>query len=292
MGSDRAVPSFPELFAPVFVILLLAIGLPSNVISFIVWTKGKESKSLGCSMYFRLLTLSDAFSLLVCFTWVNFQYYVPHNLLFFFIFFSPSLSTWLILCMSIERYMSLIYPFSFRPAGARIRALICFVSLILILTGINSHVFIYDRIYFSIWYEIASLWTLCIIPFVLINLTNILILIKLCKMRQQRLGQSRRPNPVTSFTKIAITSCVLQTISIVPLTIMLLAIFDYLDKDILSMSGIDTIISSTLYLNNCFNVFIYYINSSIFRSDFKNIFCCCCRRNTIHQSNATTNTAV
>ncbi|KAL4225612.1 hypothetical protein ACF0H5_016299 [Mactra antiquata] len=285
-----------HLISSIFVTLQLAIALPSNLISFIIWTKGKKSKSLACSMYFRLITLTDALSVLnnFCSMWlISYEtHQVFSTFMSFFRFFLPSLSTWMMLCISIERYLSLICPFSFRPAGARIRAIIAFVCLILILTGINSYVFIpnvVDSNYVIILAEIASLWSLCIIPFVLINLTNILITIKLCMMKQQRLGQSRQPDHATSFTKIAITSCVLQSISVTPMMMYFLVLRGYVDwLDWKHLDLLASIVFSTLFLNNCFNFFIYYFNSSNFRSDFKEMCCCCCRRNTIHQSNATT----
>ncbi|KAL4237315.1 hypothetical protein ACF0H5_002033 [Mactra antiquata] len=285
-----------DIIISISVMLQLAIGLPSNLVSLIIWTKGKKSKSLSCSMYFRLVTLSDALSLLIIFylTWLWRGDPVSFQLMFFFKYFLPSLSTWLMVCISFERYLSLICPFSFRPAGARIRALIAFVCLVMILTGINSYVFFmndYDLLkYTLILHEIATLWTLCIIPFVLINLTNILILIKLYQMKQQRLGRNRQSNHATSFTKMAIISCVLQSISIAPLMILMLLRYYYSDVAVYQETEfiLSAIVYCTIYLNNCFNFFIYYCNSSNFRSDFKEMCCCCCRRNTIHQLNATT----
>lgn len=287
-----------KLFTYIFLCLQIIIGVTGNVISSIVWIKGKDSSDIACSTYFKLLAFADIFTLINCGLLYVMQNIVgletvDHYLSLcvgytFLRYFTPSLSTWLVVCISFERFLSLSFPFTFTTKGARTRAKFFFIVLILTLTAINSYAFglqidyvsdfeqyciLPSRLFYTIMYQVATIWTLCVIPFCLIVTCNVLILIQLCMMR--RTIKNQRQDRVVMFTKICIASGLLQIVSIAPTMFAFLIEFQYfVHKGLPDTIAMSYISRNTLYLNNCFNCLVYCFSSKTFRSDLRELLCC------------------
>ena len=112
-----------ETFDLIFGIILTFIvcfGVFGNVLSFVIWTKGRRSKKSPGSVYLRALDVSDTFVLLICATdkamnllgttrlrRVNNFFCKLHKAGWHF---GLLVSTWIVVCFTVERTIALRHP--------------------------------------------------------------------------------------------------------------------------------------------------------------------------------------
>ena len=127
-------------------------GFLGNIISLLVWTKGRQTSNLGCSTFFILLSCCDClcmiYNIVFAFRFlpVNLDIYPGlgglGNLACILITtlgtLLPQLSTWIIVCICLEGMLSIRFPLQIKTEGCRKRVKIAFVLLLLILTGFVS----------------------------------------------------------------------------------------------------------------------------------------------------------
>ena len=134
----------------IFVIFIECfIGCIANIVSLIVWHSGTRSSKVSCSTYFKFLAVSDIFALLyMLIRGINDNLYLGLTDVFTgnvwckiswtLYYFAPQLSAWIVVCLSVERTLSLCFPFKFRTQGSDRRAKIAFPICLVCLAGINS----------------------------------------------------------------------------------------------------------------------------------------------------------
>lgn len=287
-----------KLFTYVFQGLLIVVGLIGNLFSILVWTKGRQCSTIPFSTYFILLAFSDVVTLINSDLLYLIQDFMGVEIIlrnielcifyYFFMYSAPSLSIWLVVCITIERVLTLSFPFTFPPSDARNRAKIAFIIIVLLLVGINSHAFVlemkhygYESFcfpryfqFYKVMHEISVFWTLCAVPFLIVIACNILILLKFYTRRRNSLTNHTRDR-VATFTSLCIASGMLQTLSIFPTILEYLVNLQYLDnKTFPDWKTMLYISRNTLYLNNCCNCLVYCFSSFMFRSDLKIILRC------------------
>lgn len=268
------------------------IGLIGNSASLAVWIAGEKSSALASSNYFKFLSATDVFSLV--YRLIAAMGQPPVNASFmetegmfivdcFLFFFVPQLSTWVVVCLTVERTLSLCFPLKFHTKGAGRRAKISFVSILVFLTCINSvravRCLADSELLHDIYTEVmklSAIYLLCILPVVIITTCNIIVICRLCMQKQIGASDSRR-QIVTKFTRLSIGAGILQCVSILPILVYNIHLYYRIPMTQLNREGIHTfqyICDIVLYLNNTFNFVVYSFSSRDFRIDFKEMFCC------------------
>jgi hypothetical protein len=242
-------------------------------------------------MYFIFLSASDSFCMLYRLT-VN-VIYNPwrdnqiHPTLSFecilsvtFFNFSPELSAWIIVCICAERTLSIYFPLKFNTKGAGRRAKFAFISLLILLAGVNlcdatlRCTDFYSNTGYTITH-ISDVYVLCVFPLSLITICNVITIVVLWKRKSPVVSSSRRH--LTKFTRLSIVTGMFHCVCVLPYMIVSLSETDYIDLDLGFESYSIFVHVSTLflYLNNTFNFLLYSLASKDFQQDLKQLLCSC-----------------
>ena len=184
--------------------VVILVGLFGNFLSFIVLVTPSMRKT-SVYFYLTILSLSDSIVLIVSAfkTWLRivFSFELLHQssisckVIFFFLNLSYHTSAWIVVLVTLDRFVAVWLPFKSVILCTVMRAKIATCLLVLILIAYNSHILVlydlhplnnatYCRLNPNIQ-EISStllhikLFTYCVIPFIIILTFNILISIKL-----------------------------------------------------------------------------------------------------------------
>jgi hypothetical protein len=144
-------------------LLLIAMGVLGNLISFLIFTFDKKIKEINCMVYLSFVSITDTMSLFVWnlnhFLKPNFQIeieYLTHFNCKFFTFlqyFSMQSSALLLSILTIDRFVTVAtLPGSFLqklPFRSRKNALIWSWSIIISVFIMNSHILILNGVYVS-----------------------------------------------------------------------------------------------------------------------------------------------
>jgi hypothetical protein len=275
-------------------VCVCAVGLLGNLISLSVWIKGQNTRKLACSMYFIFLSASDSFCMLYKLT-ANVVYNpwrdsyrvatvfecISANT---FIYFSPQLSAWTIVCICAERTLSICFPLTFNTKGAGRRAKITFLSLIILLAGMNlSDVTLLCNDFHSngvrnTIYYINGVYILCVFPLLFITICNVITIVILCKRKSRVVRSSRRH--LAKFTRLSIVTGIFHCVCVTPFIVLLLFLTNNIDLNIdFKEHYIFVFVSGLfLYLNNAFSFLLYSLASKDFKQDLKQLLCSCRNR--------------
>ena len=101
-------------------VFVIIIGVFGNVISFIIWRKGKRCRTLPGSVYLIALAVSDIFVLCMTATYYAVNFIFEINLTDLNVFlckllnttwhFTLLVSTWIVVCLTIERVLAVCWP--------------------------------------------------------------------------------------------------------------------------------------------------------------------------------------
>ena len=283
--------------------VIISVGVVGNVISLVVFHRGKQSSSLAWSAYFKCLALADNFILLVLgmellLVLSPANIYVRfHNewLCKFFhciCYFGITTSTWIMVVMTVDRTLSLCFPLKFRidTSAKWIYIKICCVLLALLgislfhLTVVTygfgfCYVILRDTfsaIYFH-WYIPVLVF---IVPFVINGACNTIIVCTLWKrarrtaaLSEQSIG--RRVNAAQNFTFRVLAITIFHMVSVLPY-----GIFQLMFYFKIPVSQSEFIITNVIFnLNSGVNFFLYLAAGGDFRSDLKelckSLWVCC-----------------
>lgn len=118
-----------------FLSILIVFGIVGNIVSLVIWNRGKQSKKYVCATYFKLVAFSDICVLVVPGTYELFRLYpvsysitkysdfVCKGVTFGRLFF-PQISTWLLVVLTVERLLSIVFSLKYHLGNARRRAYI------------------------------------------------------------------------------------------------------------------------------------------------------------------------
>ena len=115
--DDSALRKYTLIISGILLAIIFASTL-SNILAFIIFSRKKFHNTIF-STYFRVLLLYDQFSYLIridvlsrIFHWYNFRSVSIHSCKFivFLAFLSPSNSPWILVLISIDRMLSIVWP--------------------------------------------------------------------------------------------------------------------------------------------------------------------------------------
>jgi hypothetical protein len=277
-------------------------------------------------MYFKILALSDMLVLIICVGLITSLTYLIIHLeenkirlcpllvaLWFAKELGPEISPWIIVTLSVERALSMMFPLKFTGQFAKKRALISFGCIMVVLVllqfiWIVSVQFGENQDTCILTLESASSMTtrityikilvLCALPIFFIIICNALIVFRLFRMRKMGLvaNVSQRNRRCATFTVLTFVTGILHCVSVIPTVFVYIAL-----HCVLTVSSVEslpqmwcwTVISNHLfwaflqemfvYINNSFNFYFYCLAGRDFRADLKDILCC--RNRTANRTN-------
>jgi hypothetical protein len=291
--------------------VLLFFGILGNVLSLIVWTNGPRCKVLSCVLYFKILALSDIFVLI--------SYNASVFLRELYIFtnckldtlrllleqIGPQISPWIIVTLSVERTISIMFPLKCSRKPSKIRTWISFGCILIILAILhclwmirikNSGITlagcgdIMTKSELNIIVQL-NLWVLAILPFSFIMVCNILILIQMFQMRKLKAatGRGRRTEVFATFTILTVVTGLLHCVSVIPTMLDSIAsyqryvyVYNFLQIELGQMFPDifwNYFPRTMILFNNSLNFYVYCLAGRDFRKDLKHVFTCCSTRN-------------
>lgn len=302
----------------------IVFGSIGNTLSIVVWHTGKKCSKAACAMYLKILTVTDICVLLVpalkfCLDLCNVSLSHLHVILCkafgFFELFWPQISAWTVVCLSVERMLSLCFPLQFPTRSARKRAYISAGVTVIVMTGLNSFELVNRTMYtyqfnqtledgsvvnksqvfcvtiltaeYEILGTVSYMWILTILPFVLVTICNGAIVVKIFTIRKIQRTTLHRQHNAASFTKICVAIGILYCISTLPLlfhTLNLYRVIEIITINTFTYTAFRMIAYSCLYLNNCLNFLLYCLTGTDFRTDLKELFPCLKNRNRLSTS--------
>ena len=294
-------------FKTIIVFMYLAItmtGLITNTLSFVVFSRKRFSNTIF-STYFRLYIIFQTLNLILPINQaleLNFNIYFVKLSNFtckfftYLAFFNSSIPAWLLVLISIDRFISIAYPtkflfkntLKFQLITCLLMAIlnICVYSPVLLFHLKKSEIFNYqtnrseltyscERIGF--WFHLIDLFQSTIIPFTLMSLTSIFTVKKVFESRKLISNNNSNKNKSNDlkFAIISITTNIVFLAYSVPYFVYTLitefsSLLTNLDTDVILL------IHSISYL--CFFVHIidvFFINilvNSLFKNELKILF--------------------
>ena len=286
--------------------IVIAIGIIGNTLSILILSRKRMRKHTS-AFYFTVLAVTDLLVLTVGLLrnfLVALMGYDPirtysqasckiHT---FLVYFLGQFSAWVLLSVTVERFISVWFPFKARYLCTYKHAAIGLVILAVCLSSANFHFFwtiglsafgndtvklscsdFEEYHYFTrvIWNFIDSLLT-TYIPCACMIFLNILIIIKLKRFRSAVIfapdSNSARVNTMTAMLlTVTFTFVSLMT----PLTLYLIGQnywWEYQHNNDSSFQIYLAAAFQLMYMNNAINFLLYYVSGNMFRKEFKELF--------------------
>ncbi|KAG5449258.1 hypothetical protein CSKR_100651 [Clonorchis sinensis] len=131
--------------------ILLLIGIPGNLISFVIWSRRITSTLGSTSLFLSAMSLTDAYVLLhgCSRQWsiglsnrqFDLRTFLGCKCPLFLFTFSSDLSTWIIVLLCIERVICTWQPIKFRQICRLRNGSVALALTIIVLAGVNLHFF-------------------------------------------------------------------------------------------------------------------------------------------------------
>lgn len=320
---------YPEYKAAViinnyYLYVLCAFGLPGNVCAVITICKMKPLTS--SSVYMAMLSFVDAMNLIFKLMYLLLTLYDIRmydggcKTMFFFGTFFMHYSNWLLVSMTVERFIAIWFPLKVTKLCTKRRACINIVVIAFLLFGVNLHFwwstieiphkvyvwhcyFLDQYLYFmsKIWYWIdGAIYS--IVPFILLLIFNTMIIlgIKLASSKQKILTNKIDKTQGTEKVKYQqqITTMLISVSVVFVILTMPNCIFFILEDYWNYTESIHTyaqyfLIYNVVFLlsdlNHAINFYLYFLSGRKFRMMFINMICCC-RKKPLHRPYASTMT--
>ncbi|GAB1600213.1 growth hormone secretagogue receptor type 1-like, partial [Argonauta hians] len=284
--------------------ILIALGIPGNLLSFIVFTCSTVMNKLSSSTYMAALTLSDSgfLTILLC-IWLqkmNMQEYVTQlwcQVIVFGAYIFGFLSVWFTILFTVERYKVVCYPLKATQICTKRRArlstlIICIFALFLYMPSFwttvsyNGHCSYRDEL-FHLLTAITYIDTAItfILPFIALLFMNIRIIweIRAVKKRMKWL-QETQPHEKTqnslSKTQMKLTKSLVIVSSVFIIMVLpshitrfySLIVSNFLTYDVISLQTAQHILQIPYYLTFGINLILYTGTSYMFRRGFLEIY--------------------
>lgn len=288
---------------------VILFGLVGNCLSMLTWSRG-SLRDTSTAVILTTLAIADTIVLLMpalefWFTsilgiWIRNDNIFTCKILGFASYFGPSLSSWIIVLVTAERFVSIWFPVKVRFVCTRFKVKIIIMIMCLIIAAIYSPFLVFveviteveigtgvnatnrtnvhcdsppdstfDLVYLPIWMWL-DLCVLFMIPFVLIVLGNSLVLYKILKSRKILIREGRyisyRTRIANSFTIRAIAISMTFLICILPATTY--EVYSIHTRQWLPKFA-SNFIYILLYANSAFNFILYCAIGSGFRKNLK-----------------------
>ena len=293
--------------------ILVPIGLPGNILSFLVMIKKNNRKITTC-IYMAALSVNDTIAMFICFHIVlvnniksHVLYLVECKLNAAITLFALQNGTYLILVMTIDKFIAIKWPHraaTLSTSGrARITALGVFIWAFIYniphyfaasIVGGQCRAFaissIYTKVYSSLSFVINGL-----IPFMCLIYLNFVI-VKTVRKSRKMFGSNDENTGLDARQKAMRSAETQVTIMLLLVTTLFLILLfpTYFRFIYLLFAGPDTPfkfaqsmlifqITSRLYQSNSgINFFLYCLSGQKFRNDLKEVLCCCVSSSSIN----------
>jgi hypothetical protein len=303
--------------------LVVVLGSINNIISIVVWRRGKRCKSRSCGIYMWSLSLNDLFLLLILgpeFALFKSGYKLRNEYTFIckFIRFGghvfPQISAWITVAIAVERMLYVCFPITMYRSRVKVRQAIVIglIVLLSIILNINMLITLDIRTFsgrngtvvqycsgdaaLSSEYAILSgisygVFTF-LLPLIVLTTSNCVTLTALCKSRRNARHRQRN---VENISKLVICISVLHCVSTFPYALYQYGFYVGLTV-IYSPVAVDYIYISYLINSGC-NFVLYGLFNQDFRKDLKELlmssvaqcrlFCNCCQTSVCNPASTT-----
>ncbi|CAF1295636.1 unnamed protein product [Adineta steineri] len=290
-------------YAILFPIIFL-FGLIGNLFSSIIFSITKLSYT-SCGIYFLLLAIFDSTALIGglhhCLT-IGYHVQVRNanycRVRNFFLYMSMDMASWMVVAISVDRYLKVKFPIKARMYATRKLAIIISCVIIFIFILKNFHlltVFIGDftddaadhcdpnpnhpnyMFFFKNIWPWIDLATYALLPFIIVTICNILIIHDQYKRRLKL----RKRNLDRSLITLLLVCSISLIVCNLPITI-LAVIYPYISLSYDTNELYDNvafafdILRLPSYISLALNFYLYYYNSTLFRQQtvflFRRIF--------------------
>ena len=294
--------------------LLITFGTGGNILSIVVLTRKSIRKSTT-AIFLIFLTFSD---LCVLYTGLFRQwliYLINTDIRYlseafckihtWLVYSSLDFSAWIIISVTLERIIAVWCPYSHNSKCSRQIALICIITLLAFILGLNAHLLYgmvdkesgiqeqkcssidesYSNFFRSVWSWI-DLCMFCLIPFVVIVFGNSIILFKLFQRsrtskKQERKRDNRHGNNhhrhQSSMTAMLCTLNTVFFITTLPISVHNIGYtYWYSTTDPHVIAKLElwwSVVNMLMYTNNALNFLLYSLSGSRFRKELKRVLC-------------------
>ena len=292
--------------------LLITFGTGGNILSIVVLTRKSIRKSTT-AIFLIFLTFSD---LCVLYTGLFRQWLIYlintdirhlseafckiHTWL---VYSSLDFSAWIIISVTLERIIAVWCPYSHNSKCSRQTALICIITLLAFILGLNAHLLYgmvdkesgileqkcssidesYSNFFRSVW-SWMDLCMFCLIPFVVIVFGNSIILFKLFQRsrtsNKQNKNQETRQGRHHHQSSMTAMLCTLNTvffITTLPISIYNIGYtywYSITDPKVIAKLELWwSVVNMLMYTNNALNFLLYSLSGSRFRKELKRVLC-------------------
>ena len=292
--------------------ILIAFGTGGNILSIVVLTRKSIRKSTT-AIFLIFLTISD---LCVLYTGLFRQWLIYLNNIdirhlseafckihTWLVYSSLDFSAWIIITVTLERIIAVWCPYSHNSRCRRQTALICIITVLTFILGLNAHLLYgmvdkesgiieqkcssidesYSNFFRSLWSWI-DLCMFCLIPFVVIVFGNSIILFKLLQRNRtsnqqnqnQEISQGRQHHQ-SSMTAMLCTLNTVFFITTLPISIYNIGYtYWYSTTDPHVIAKLElwwSVVNMLMYTNNALNFLLYSLSGSRFRKELKRVMC-------------------
>ena len=214
----------------------------------------------------------------------------------FIIYSSTTISSWLIVLISIERFIAVFYPLRAHMYCTR-RNLLFTISILFVIicmfyvpilfighvTYVNTiyvcHGFSSEKSLISIYVFLVAM-AYCIIPFCIISILNIRIVKKIHSHSKFRAKHHKKAHDKSNLTFTMLAVCFFFIMTILPANVcyVLKIISKLCDCRLINIPDIVyEIVNRIMYLNHSANFVLYCLTGSVFRKTLMQLLSCCKR---------------
>ncbi len=216
----------------------------------------------------------------------------------FFHYSSGDFAIWLVLAVTMDRFIVVKYPFKAKILCTLRRAKVVCVALLLLSCAFNSYLFItrdlitvnssplpicgilpqhaYFETYILPWYNIVGLVA---IPGTTMFILNTLIVLTLWKQSRIQQNLSNDVHGVTSVQTVRTTITLLAVSTMFVILVcpcfLILSLLSYINLNSVNIQYTLSVCLTLIYINHSCNIFLYILTSQQFRDTLKVWFCRC-----------------
>ena len=278
-----------EVLLPIFV----SVGLIANVFAFCVWVFGPKSKSMCCAIYFAANSAVDFILLTQPPLWndgfresdwlLDIQRTDVTCKLFYNLYWSCYLlSTCISAIVTVERSLTILFPFRFKCQDMRRRSKIVIVVIFILQPFIYSFSIYYmksdygwctltEEMLYVFYLTILFVYVSILMPFVVIIFFNVATVATLLRQRIKRNGVSGRGGHANAFTRLTIMTGISFVLSYTIMSVT--KICELLEIEISDSLVVLGPLGHTMVFFNCLmNPVICFIVCKTTREDLKSFF--------------------
>lgn len=292
--------------------IIITVGTIGNIFSFIIMLQ-REMRQTSTFFYLAVLAVADTIVLFMSAfkTWIRLWsgFAMLHisdascKIFMFLTYFSLHLSAWLIVAVTVERFIVVWFPLRASSICSTKRAKLTSLALAMGLFLLNAHLFwtadlVTDprseskqcammqnnRLLYKDVIPWVHLTLYSFLPFVSLLVFNVLIIVSLIKHRQIILSELTRADRRTRYNhrRLAITLLSISCVWIITTTPSALYTVLPLKGETVQQAAnfffIKVICYIFMYINHSINFFLYCITGQSFRREFMKFVCRVCRK--------------